>query len=240
MDEVKINDLATENLKKVIDNEKQAQLQLRRSRDSELEGITSWDVEQNDILAMAKLLSKTLRKGQGFYTVEESLVLAMHWKQTGLNPYMGEIFILDSGRIGLSVQGELKEAARSGKQVSSPKFTPVSREWPKMNGKPVELIRRHNKQDIPFFLVEEPGVKCEISVNGSPVEYTAWLTEWHMPANPNWYDRREHMLMIRSFGNALAFGTGVALSQDMTKAEGEPELVDVKVSAPKSIPMVAK
>lgn len=224
--------------------ERAAQSTLAQVRQSELEGIAAYDFHQNTPLAMAKLISRTLRRpDNSLPSLEDSLVLALHWSQTGLNPYLGEIFLLPSGRVGMSLQGELKRAILDGHKLGAPRFKPVTREWPTMNGKPVEMERNHKKQMISFHLAQDIGCECTLSIDGQDVMYTAWFTEWFMPYNPNWWDRKEHMLMIRSFDKTLSFGTGIAVSQEIAGAETPSDnampIADAKVVAPTRVPMVA-
>lgn len=207
----------------VLEQQKAAQATLAAAREDALAAIANYDFKSNPPLAMARLISRTLRKPDGSLpSLEDSLVLALHWFETGLNPYRGDIYPLPSGRIGLSLQGEIKEAKREGHKFI-PKYEFVTREWPtvdgKPDGKPIELVRKSRGVETKFSYPKEPGCKCILQIDGSEVEYTAWVTEWFMPTNPNWFERMHHMLMVRSFSNALSFSTGIGVSQEISTAE---------------------
>jgi hypothetical protein len=218
---------------------KQAESMVASSKDAEFADLQSYDFKSNPPLAMAKLMSKTLKRPDGSYMgVADCFVLALHWFETGLNPYKGEIYMLPSGRIGESLQGKLKDAKREGYDLSNPLFEELDREWPKRNGKPLELIRKDKGKEYPFFLEREPGIKCILTVNGKPVEYSAWLTEWFMPSNPNWFDRAPHMLRIRSHEKAVSQATGIGVSEEISAATDPitTPMVTSEVKSPGSLP----
>jgi hypothetical protein len=189
-------------------------------------------------MAMATLMSRTIQNPSGgFISLEQSLVLALYWKATGLEPYKGEIYILPSGKIGISLEGELKLAKKEGHKLGVPQFKPVERPWPAGM-----LMQRKNPAKggtdlIDFKLDFDPGIECTILVDGEPSVYTAWFTEWFMPYNPNWWSRRTHMLMVRAESHALAFGTGISVSQETgAESQPEPKIAKTEVVAPKNIP----
>lgn len=239
---------AKENVDKVIKTEttsvgtltelqKAATAVQKKSKDEEWEAISSYNFAENTPYSMAKLISQMPWGPSGSYLpMAQSMALALHWYATGLNPFFGEIFILPSGKIGTSLQGMLKGAKREGFTLSAPKYTDVTRPWPKG----LILSRREGRNDVQFTLPEDIGVKCAMTINEQPVEFTTWFTEWFMPGNPNWYTRASWMLRVQAQKRCLAIGTGIAVSEEIADDGAGPKESGIEksreVKAPGSTP----
>jgi hypothetical protein len=84
---------------------------------------------------------------------------------------------------------------------------------------------------------QDQGVKCTLQINGEPVEYTAWASEWMVGTNPNWVDRLQHMLRVRAEMHCIKFATGIGVSEELVDSvPSEP--VKREVNAPKETPFV--
>jgi hypothetical protein len=208
----------------------------KQAKDAEWGEIKSYNQDEIPPLMMAKLYAALPWGPSGSYlTIPQALMLAITARRRKLNPEEGDIFILPSGRIGTSLQGQLKEAVMTGNKLGARKFDNVTRPWPKG----LVLTRKKDRQDIDFSLPEEPGVRCEMTINDSPVEYTAWLTEWFMGGNPNWYSRMDWMLRVRAMTRVLSLGTGIAVSEEIADTDSTssaPKTMEPK--APKETPFV--
>jgi len=210
----------------------------RQSKDAEWGEIKSYNQDEIPPLMMAKLYAALPWGPAGSYlTIPQALMLAITARRRKLNPEEGDIFILPSGRIGTSLQGQLKEAVTLGNKLGARKFENVTRPWPKG----LVLTRKEGRggKEIDFSMEQEPGVRCEMTINDSPVEYTAWLTEWFMGGNPNWYSRMDWMLRVRAMTRVLSLGTGIAVSEeiaDTDSASSAPKTMEPK--APKETPFV--
>lgn len=225
--------------------QKQAMQIQRADKDAEWAAITTYNQDDIPPLAMAKLYAAMPWGPSGTYlTIPQALMLAIAAHRRRLNPEDGDIFILPSGRIGTSLQGLLKEAKQNGAKLSTPKFETQYRDWPKG----LLLTRKDTSvkpwRDVDFSLDAEPGVTCSMTVNGEPVDYTAWLTVWYMPGNPNWYSRYDLMLRVRAMMRALSFGTGIAVSEeiadvDNSSTKGDSPVEPKEPKAPKSVPFAA-
>jgi len=162
-------------------------------------------------------------------TIPHALMLAITAHRRGLNPEDGDIYVLPSGKIGTSLQGTLKEAKLNGYKLSASTFTDVTRDWPK------GLRLKSNGAE--FQLPQEPGVTCKMTINDQPVEYTAWLTNWYMEKNPNWYNRMDWMLRVSAQKRCLALGTGIGVSEDIVDVDAtSPAVKAIEPRAPKEIP----
>ena len=93
-------------------------------------------------------------------------MLAITARRRNLDPEEGDIFILPSGRIGTSLQGQLKEAVGQGNKLGARRFEAVTRPWPKG----LILTRKEFGRNIEFALDQEPGIRCEMTINDQPVE----------------------------------------------------------------------
>lgn len=208
----------------------------RQSKDAEWGEIKSYNQDEIPPLMMAKLYAALPWGPSGSYlTIPQALMLAITARRRKLNPEEGDIFILPSGRIGTSLQGQLKEAVSLGNKLGARKFESVTRPWPKG----LVLTRKERGRDIDFSMEQDPGVRCEMTINDNPVEYTAWLTEWFMGGNPNWYSRMDWMLRVRAMTRVLSLGTGIAVSEEIADTDntgGPPKVQEPK--APKETPFV--
>jgi len=220
----------------LLELQKQATTVQKQSKDADLAEITSYNFTENTPLSMARLISQMPWGASGSYLpMPQCMALALHWFVLGLNPFIGDIFILPSGKIGMSLQGLLKKAKNDGYKLGVAKFTDCSRDWPKG----LVLSRKERGRDIDFSMEKEPGVRCEMTVNDQPVEYTAWLSNWFMPANPNWFNRMDWMLRVSAQKRCLALGTGIAVSEEIAddNAAGSKDSAPVATpTQPKKIP----
>jgi len=188
----------------------------RASKDAEWEGITTYNSDDIPPIMMAKLYAALpWGPGGGYLTIPQALMLAIAAHDLKLKPEYGDIFILPSGKVGFSLQGMLKSAINNGHKLSAPKYTEVKRKWP--SGLKLEFGFREKKKE--FDLPEEPGVTCEMQINGHNVSFTVWLTEWYMPGNPNWYSRMDWMMRVQGQKRCLALGTGIAVSEEITDTD---------------------
>jgi len=224
-------------------NSKLAELQAtasqvqKASKDAEWSEIKSYNLDEIPPLAMAKLYAALPWGPNGTYlTIPQALMLAITARRRNLNPEEGDIFILPSGRIGTSLQGLLKGAKMEGNKLGARKFEALTRPWPKG----LVLTRKEFGKTIDFSMEQEPGIRCEMSINDEPVEYTAWLTEWFMGGNPNWYSRMDWMLRVRAMTRVLSLGTGIAVSEEIADTDSVGTAAKVEVRSPKEVPFGGK
>jgi hypothetical protein len=209
----------------------------KASKDAEWAEIKSYNLDEIPPLAMAKLYAALPWGPNGTYlTIPQALMLAITARRRNLNPEEGDIFILPSGRIGTSLQGQLKEAKANGNQLGARKFESLSRPWPKG----LVLSRKEFGKTLDFAMDNEPGIRCEMSINDATVEYTAWLTEWFMGGNPNWYSRMDWMLRVRAMTRVLSLGTGIGVSEEIADTDSVSSAAKVEPKAPKETPFGGK
>ena len=62
---------------------------------------------------------------------------------------------------------------------------------------------------------EDIGYRCTMEMKGfsTPAEYTAWLSEFYVSMNPNWREKPEHMLQVRSAEKCISFASGAGASE---------------------------
>jgi hypothetical protein len=206
---------------KLLELQKAATAMQREDKNAEWAGINTYNQAEIPPVMMAKLYSALYS-----LTIPHALMLAITAHRRGLNPEDGDIYVLPSGKIGTSLQGTLKEAKLNGYKLSAPVFTDVEREWPK--GATFQPRIAGTK---------EIGVKCNMTINDQPVEYTAWLTNWFMEKNPNWSSRSDWMLRVSAQKRCLALGTGIGVSEDIVDVDAtSPAVKMVEPKAPKEIP----
>lgn len=189
----------------------------KKIKDAEWETFTSYNWKEVPPPVLANMYSKLPLGPSGSYlTVAQCLALALEYFETGKNPLKGHCYILPSGRIGTSLEGLLIELKNKGVAIGKPKYEKVKRPWPKG----LIMSRKERGRDLEFQLDEEPGMRIVVKIDDEEVEYTCWLTEWFMGANPNWYTRMDWMLRVRAFMNCLKLGSGVGISEEIADEGG--------------------
>jgi len=168
--------------------------------------------------AMATLLTKIPHKGRygepdWYMTPEQAFIHALRCYQLCVDPTSKEVwFNRDTWETNLTAEGQRKVSGQRGIEAGPPSFTRIEREWP-------------SGSDNPGGFENDIGFTCEIEIKGyrKPVNYTAWLSEWYMPKNPNWVSRTEHMLQVRASDKCYEFVTGVGISSTLAEAPQEAE-----------------
>jgi hypothetical protein len=221
--------------------QKQATQVQRAEKDAEWEGINTYNQDDIKPTSMAKLYAALPWGPQGtYYPFTICLMLALASRRRRLYPEDGDIYPLPSGKVGTSLQGILKEAELKDKKIIGRKFTEVKRDWPKGLRLPYKDTSVKPWKEGDFALDMEPGVKCEIVVNGEPLEFTCWLTQWYKNTDA-WYKTWDNMLRVRSFMRCLSFGTGIAISEENIEVESARTLVEPKEpKAPKETPFAGQ
>jgi hypothetical protein len=169
------------------------------------------------------VLAELIHYSKGLTPIE-SLVFAIRAYELGVSPFSNECwFNTQTKSINLTLEGKKKVARNMGYNLGAPKFSRETRAWPN----PIKIQG----------LTEDIGITCTISVEVTGglrenTSYTAWLSEWYMPTNPNWKSRPEHMLQVRSFEKAISFSTGVGSSE-------QPGDADIASSKLEDTPSVA-
>ena len=155
-----------------------------------------------------------------YLSIPQARVLAWSCFEDGLNPVKNEAWINPkTGNVAYTVEGQRKIARNQGRQLGPPQKTPVDRDFGSV---PVSTESRSQVAKLKAAGFDRDyGCTCEIEVIGfkRPARYTAWLSEWYMPSNPNWKARTQHMLGVRAEGHCLETITGVGVSSDILKDE---------------------
>lgn len=136
---------------------------------------------------------------------QQALILGVTSYQLGLSPFLGHTYMLqNSFRVNTTFAGKLQWARDHGFRLGTFEHTRVEREWPAGAARPREYL---GGNDV--------GCTSRVRVNDKEVaEYTAWVSEWFMPFNPNWRTRTWHMLMTRADEKNVAFLSGVGVSEN--------------------------
>ena len=155
-----------------------------------------------------------------YLSIPQARVLAWSCFEDGLNPVKNEAWINPkTGKVAYTVEGQRRIARNRNIAIGPPQKTPVEREFAAI---PVSIESRSQIAKLKAAGFERDyGCTCEIEVQGfkNPARYTAWLSEWYMPTNPNWKARTVHMLGVRAEGHCLELITGVGISSDISKDE---------------------
>ena len=155
-----------------------------------------------------------------YLSIPQARVLAWSCFEDGLNPVKNEAWINPkTGKVAYTVEGQRRIARNRNIAIGPPQKTPVEREFTAI---PVSIESRDQIAKLKAAGFERDyGCACEIEVQGfkQPARYTAWLSEWYMPKNPNWKARTHHMLGVRAEGHCLESITGVGISSDILKDE---------------------
>lgn len=237
-DEVEKNEPKPSTNEALLALQKQATAAQRSSEVDKWSAVTDYDYKKIPPPVMA-LMYKDL----GLGTLAQCLALALERYETGKNPLKGHIYILPSGRIGTSLEGMLIDMKREGVKLGKPKYESTSRPW----RKGIVLKR---KEDGRWFDVtekdfdgKEPGKICRMTIDDEPVEYTCWLTEWFMGGNPNWWNRMDWMMEVRSQMNCIKLGSGVSISEEIVDTDtttNTSAAARQEVKAPKETPFGGK
>jgi len=152
------------------------------------------------------------RDGDVFLTQAQAAIWAIVSFEQGLSPFTGETwFNTKTHKVNLTLQGKLTRARQLGMNLGAPKFIRIPADEEE------KLI----------------AIKCVLPTSNGTVEYTATLSEWMMPSNPNWKNRAGHMLQVRAYEKAVSFAAGVGASeQPDDKDLGEkPEVPKIETAA---------
>lgn len=155
-----------------------------------------------------------------YMTPAQATVFALSCFQLNLSPFLNHAWLNPkTGRIALTVEGHREVARSRGYKIGPPLKEPIDRPFEHI---PVSTDSRQKIAALKQSGFDKDyGCKCTIEVIGfkQPAIYTAWLSEWYMPTNPNWKSRTTHMLSIRAEGHCLEMITGVGISSDIDKDE---------------------
>jgi len=142
-----------------------------------------------------------------------------------------------AGRIGTSLEGLKIKCEHKGMKIGHPKFEEVTRPWPA--GKILQ-VKGQDKIRRDAVMEQDHGVKCTMMINDEPMEYTAWASAWLVGTNPNWLEKMEHMLMVRSQMHCIKFATGIGVSEELVDSVPSAETVKQAATAPKDVPFGGK
>jgi hypothetical protein len=205
-----------------------AQLAAQRKNDQMqvLDGISNLDWKKLPPPMLAQLLVAT-KKLQPV----QAMVFAIRAYELGVSPFSNECWFNEqTNSVNLTFEGKKIVARNRGYNVGSFKMTKrEEKPWP--TGRPKIM-----------GIDKDLGVTVQMSVtvNGEKEypEYTAWLSEWFMPNNPNWKSRTEHMLFLRGCEKVLSFASGVGASEQpgdddiahskLAEAEVDTPTIEVK------------
>jgi hypothetical protein len=182
---------------------------------------------------MSQVLMKKPYRGKAnepdyYLTPEQALVFAMRCFELGLSPLSSEVwFDRERWSVNVTLEGKLRLARERG-NVVSPVFKDEQRSW------------RKGSTPLAGFTEYEPGILCTITVNEKPCSYMCWMSEWYVSSSPVWKSKPMHMLQIRAYDKALAFASGVGVSDMPSEREIQAEELppDVQPMPVKPVPFV--
>ena len=151
------------------------------------------------------------RDGDVFLSQAQAAIWAIVSFEQGLSPFTGETwFNTKTHKVNLTLQGKLTRARQLGMNLGAPRFI---------------RIPEDDKEKL-------IAIKCVLPTSNGTVEYTATLSEWMMPSNPNWKNRAGHMLQVRAYEKAVSFAAGVGASEQPDDRDlGEkPEVPKIQVT----------
>src|SRR5882724_8919843 len=174
-----------------------------------LKGITSFDWKQIPPPFMAELLMQTpFRGGAGepdyYLSAYQAYRFAIRCYELGLSPLSTEVWYNPKNNMtNVTFEGKLKLARLNKLDLGPPRFEEKYRPFPK--GKQIAGMEK------------DLGISCKMTTGraNDEAEYTAWLSEWYMPASPVWKARPDHMLRIRSAEKCISFASGTGVSELM-------------------------
>lgn len=183
----------------------------------DMEKFSSFDWRSLPPNIMAQVLMKKPYRGKTgepdyYLSPEQALVFAMRCFELGLSPLSSEVwFDRDRWSVNVTLEGKIRLARERG-VVGAPQFENLERPW------------RVGAVKIAGF-EKEPGVKCTLKVGTlkEDCSYTCWLSEWIVPASPVWKSKPLHMATVRAYDKALAFASGVSVSEMPSEREIQAE-----------------
>lgn len=113
-------------------------------------------------------------------------------RETGakIDELSGDLYSTGEGRIALSNKAKIKIANATGR----------------IEGVDFDIIEG---PEISLTGYTGPELICTVTVYVTgfkhPLVLTQTLSEWYMPANPNWKNRPEHMLRLNTYAHACEF-----------------------------------
>jgi hypothetical protein len=210
----KVEELKAEALTHQVSEVKDERIAKRETKEA-LAMPESLDWKKWSLPMTAAILTRIPMPGQDgdvFLTQAQATIWAIVSFEQGLSPFTGETwFNTKTHKVNLTLQGKLTRARQLGMNLGAPKFIRIPADEKE------KLI----------------AIKCVLPTSNGTVEYTATLSEWMMPSNPNWKNRSGHMLQVRSYEKAVSFAAGVGASeQPDDKDLGEkPEIPKIETTA---------
>jgi len=191
-----------------------------------LNAVASLDWKNIPPPVLAQVLTQMPFKGSGtdpdyFLKPWQALVFAMRCYELGLSPFSNEVwFNPKNNKVNVTFEGKLKLARKQGLNLGPPRFEVLKRPFPKGR-----MIAGFD---------QDQGQKCSMTTSnqGDPAEYTAWLSEWYVPASPVWKAKPDHMLQLRAAEKCLSFASGIGSSE-------LPDERDIDGLADKAVPTVS-
>jgi hypothetical protein len=193
-------------------NSAQQEIELLTEKISCITG-KDWLLVEN-VPSIAYVLTKMpLAKGATLSYVE-AIAMAFTAITEGANPFTGELYRTGPFRFATSVQGKVNKLRKYGIKVGVPSFTPKNRPWPQ--GRKLTRYDSISRREVAFDMPEEPGMQCDLPLGKDGIAtQTVWLCDNYVATNQNWYDRIEHMLMVRALGRCVTFGCGEGVSDQI-------------------------
>jgi hypothetical protein len=210
----KVEELKAEALTQDVSGVKEERI-VKRDKAEALAMPESLDWKKWSLPMTASILTKIPmpgRDGDVFLTQAQAAIWAIVSFEQGLSPFTGETwFNTKTHKVNLTLQGKLTRARQLGMNLGAPKFIRIPADEKE------KLI----------------AIKCVLPTSNGTVEYTATLSEWMMPSNPNWKNRSGHMLQVRAYEKAVSFAAGVGASEQPDDRDlGEkPEVPKIETTA---------
>lgn len=153
------------------------------------------------LLQRAALLKKTTWKASN---LSEIMFACLYADSLGLDIVAGDIYSVD-GRLNTTTGAKIKHALNSGRIAGySYEIYPVIATE---DGPVLKHFATKVKDNGIWTEVDKEELECKVTVHvkdwNAPFVYTARLSEWYMPANPNWGSRTQYMLAKSAVGHAL-------------------------------------
>lgn len=189
--------------------------------------VTDWENPPIPIRA-AILQSRAWRTKDGFVymTYGEAMGAVIYCAKRGVDENSEEYWWDPAAKKNnLTSEGEIAYAHHKGYSWTVPKYEHKTRPW------------ADPKKAIPGF-PQELGCVCSFTLKtgfgSEEVSAEVWMSEWYVPANPNWQTRTRWMLEVRSLSNGIKRGTGAAIAANLSEStlqvaeEEAPELPAVQ------------
>lgn len=166
----------------------------------------TWEWRKLKPYQVALLLHLRPYRGKGgetfHLTLQECLLHAFQCFERGISPFYQAWYNRDAGTSNANTEGKMQQAENKGYKFGPPSYEWLEQEWPKTLPNPGGF-----EKDI--------GCRCVMSIHGwdTSAEYTAWLSEWFMPASPVWRGKPRHMLQLRAKEKTVSMGGHVGESE---------------------------